>query len=61
MAILTAMILVTVAAVVVSLAEGIGAMACDARVGGANSAQWMGRRVLFHAIALIMLLMALTS
>ncbi len=57
MNIVTLFVLLALAATVVSLTSGIVAMARDGEVGHQSSVQWMGWRVLFQAIALILVLM----
>jgi fructose-specific phosphotransferase system IIC component len=56
---LTAMVLVTLLLTVASLVAGITSMATDGEVGHLRSEQWMGRRVGFQALALLLIVLAL--
>lgn len=59
MSILTLLILLAAAATVVSLVSGISAMAQGGEVAHRNSAQWMVWRVVFQAVALLLMVLAL--
>jgi hypothetical protein len=59
MQIFTLLVMVTMVAVVASLATGIASMAYDGEVGHQSSAQWMNWRVAFQAAAFLMILLAL--
>ena len=56
MNIITLVVILAVVATVISLTSGIAAMARDGEIGHQSSAQWMGWRVLFQAVALILVL-----
>jgi hypothetical protein len=56
MDIVTLAVFLAVGAVIFSLTSGIVAMAHDGQIGHQSSAQWMGWRILFQAVALILLL-----
>ena len=59
MSALTVLILVAVGAAVFSLAAGISAMAHDGVVAHNDSAHWMVWRVVFQAVALALILLAI--
>lgn len=61
MTILTAMALVAMLATVTCLVFGVAAMVGDQQVNHHGSAEWMVRRVLFQALAFILILMALVG
>lgn len=61
MNILTLLLIAALVGVVGSLVMGITAMAGDGQVGHRTSAQWMTMRVVFQAIALALLLLALVN
>jgi hypothetical protein len=61
MSALTVLILVAVAAAMFSLASGITAMARDGVVAHIDSAHWMVWRVVFQAVALALILLALAG
>lgn len=46
-------------ATVATLASGIASMAFNSQVGHRSSAQWMMRRVIFQALAFLIILVAL--
>lgn len=56
----TVFVLLAAAAAVYSLMSGISAMATNAEVGHQSSAQWMTWRVLFQALAIVMMLFAVS-
>ncbi len=57
----TLLVFVAVALTVVSLGTGIVSMIRDGEVGHFGSAQWMGWRVAFQALAVVMVLMAMLA
>ena len=59
MSMMTALVLAALIATVGSLVAGITSMATDSEVGHLNSVQWMGRRVGFQALALLLIVLAL--
>jgi hypothetical protein len=61
MTILTAMALVAMLATVACLVFGVAAMVGNQQVEHHGSAAWMVRRVLFQALAFILILMALVG
>jgi hypothetical protein len=58
---LTAMVVVAMLCAVGSLVFGIAAMASDGEVRHLGSADWMGLRVSFQALAFALILMALIA
>jgi len=56
MNIVTLLVLLAAVATVVSLTSGIAAMSQDGEIGHQSSAAWMGWRVVFQAIALVLIL-----
>lgn len=56
---ITLLVLTAVVAVIVSLASGVLSMVRDGEVGHYGSAQWMGWRVGFQALAFVLILLAL--
>jgi len=61
MTMMTALVLAALLATVGSLLAGITSMATDGEVAHQNSAQWMGWRVAFQALALLLIVLALLS
>ena len=61
MSILTLLVLLATAATVVSLVSGISSMAYGGEIGHRNSAQWMVLRVGFQALALLLIVIALSA
>ena len=59
MSMITALVLVAMLATIGSLVAGVTSMATDGEVGHHTSAEWMGLRVAFQAVALLMILIAL--
>ena len=59
MSVLTVLILVAVAGAMFSLAAGITAMAHDGVVAHNDSAHWMVWRVVFQAVALVLILLVI--
>ncbi len=55
----TVVVLAAVFATVVSLISGISSMGTDHRIGRLDSAHWMVRRVEFHAVAFLLVLLAI--
>ena len=58
---MTALILAALFATVGSLVAGITSMATNGEVGHLRSEQWMGRRVAFQALALLLIVLALLT
>jgi len=58
---MTALILAALFATVGSLVAGITSMATNGEVGHLRSEQWMGRRVGFQALALLLIVLALLT
>ncbi len=61
MSILTMLVLLAAAATVVSLVSGISSMAYGGEIGHRNSAQWMVLRVGFQALALLLIVIGLST
>ena len=61
MTMMTAFVLAAMAATIGSLIAGISSMATDSEVGHLSSVQWMGARVGFQALALLLIVLALTT
>ena len=59
MSMMTALVLAAMLATIGSLVAGITSMATDSDVGHVKSVQWMGRRVGFQALALLLMLLVL--
>lgn len=59
MSMITALALAAMLATVGTLVAGITSMVTDSEVGHHTSAEWMGMRVAFQAVALLMILIAL--
>jgi|JRYJ01.1.fsa_nt_gb hypothetical protein len=59
MSVMTVFILLALAATLVSLAAGVGAMATHGEVGHRDSNAWMFRRVAFQALAVALLVLAM--
>jgi hypothetical protein len=58
---MTAFVLAAMFATIGSLVAGITSMATNQEVGHLSSAQWMGRRVGFQALALLLIVIALLT
>jgi len=58
---MTALILAALFATIGSLVAGITSMATNGEVGHLRSEQWMGRRVAFQALALLLIVLALLT
>jgi hypothetical protein len=58
---MTALVLAALFATIGSLLAGITSMATDREVGHLSSLQWMGRRVGFQALALLLIVLALLT
>jgi len=58
---MTALILAALFATIGSLVAGITSMATHGEVGHLRSEQWMGRRVAFQALALLLIVLALLT
>ena len=58
---MTALILAALFATIGSLVAGITSMATNGEVGHLRSEQWMGRRVGFQALALLLIVLALLT
>jgi hypoxia induced protein len=58
---MTALILAAMFATIGSLVAGITSMATDGEVGHLRSEQWMGWRVGFQALALLLIVLALLT
>lgn len=61
MTLMTAYALAAMLATVGSLVAGITSMATDSEVGHLSSVQWMGARVGFQALALLLIVLALIT
>jgi len=61
MSMMTAFVLAAMFATIGSLIAGITTMATGGEVAHQNSAQWMGWRVGFQALALLLIVLALLS
>ena len=61
MTIMTLLLLAALLGVVWSLAMGISAMASDGPVGHRTSEQWMTMRVVFQALALLLIVVTLLT
>jgi hypothetical protein len=61
MALMTFLILAAMLGVVGSLAFGVAAMAIHGQVGHRSSADWMTMRVAFQALAVVLILVTLSS
>jgi Hypoxia induced protein conserved region len=59
MSMMTALVVAALIATIASLVAGISSMATDREVGHLNSVQWMGSRVGFQALALVLIVLAL--
>ncbi len=57
----TIVIFLAVAAVIVSLGSGILSMLVNHEVAHLDSAQWMGWRVAFQSIAIVLVLLAIQN
>ena len=55
----TVVVLVAAFATVFALASGISSMATDGEVGHVDGAHWMVRRVVFQAVSLLLVLLAI--
>lgn len=58
---MTAFVLAAMLATVGSLVGGISSMATDSKVGHLSSVEWMGARVGFQALALLLIVLALIT
>jgi hypoxia induced protein len=61
MSMITGLVLAAMFATIGSLIAGITSMATGHEVAHLNSAQWMGRRVGFQAVALLLIVIALVT
>jgi Hypoxia induced protein conserved region len=61
MSLMTAFVLAALLATIGSLVAGITSMATDGEVGHLKSVQWMGRRVGFQALTLLLIVLALLT
>ncbi|MBI3042439.1 MAG: twin transmembrane helix small protein [Betaproteobacteria bacterium] len=61
MTMMTALVLTALLATIGSLIAGITSMATDGEVGHLRSEQWMGARVGFQALALLLIVLALLT
>ena len=61
MSMMTAFVFAAMIATVGSLIGGVSSMASDTEVGHLSSVQWMGARVGFQALALLLIVLALLT